>query len=572
MIPEPARALPLGVATARRAAPYVRFGSACTAAYVLLALPVAAYVADLLNHDAVSYLALADHWLQGRTHLAVSGTWSPLFVWLLAALLPATGGDPLLSLRLAMLVSGAVFLLACLAVYAAVEDARLARFAGAITAAFAALFTGTLATPDLLSAGVFLYGFHLYVTRAQFGDARAAVGAGALFGLAYLAKAVLLPVALGSIVLLAALRAWSLRGTRSASRQAAGRRAVRTVALATTALAVVAAPWVAALSARYGEFTLTRANVPQWGFIGPVNRMEGQPTSMRFIVPEPGRQSQFEDESIVADPPWSPLESRAYFVHYAKHVRDNVARIPTTLSRFDLTGVALPGLLFFLAVGLRQARAARRDPPVSDWTALAVPALLTIAAYVPNFADQMRYYLVAVPALYLGSLHGWQAATAAVLARPSPAGAWLGAAALGTSLLAIPPLMLPHERESEPLRQSRAIAAALRDAGVGGPVAVAGSPLETHPGIYLSLFLGTAYHGTQRATSIADVDASCAPLVIVARGSDRERLLVAADGRFRDARTISAGLAAALRDTPFAVYVDRAPVSGRTGCFEARAP
>jgi hypothetical protein len=572
MTPEHARPLSIGVPAVRSDAPYARFASACVVTYLLLALPVAAYVADLLNHDAVSYLSLAKHWLAGRADLAVSGTWSPLFAWLLAALLAVTGGQALLSLRLAMLISGAVFLLACLAIYAAVEDVRLARFAGALTAAFAALFTGTLATPDLLSAGVFLYGFHLYVARGQFGEARAAVGAGTLFGLAYLAKAVLLPVALGSVLLLAALRAWALRGSRGAARQSGNRRAARGAAFALTALALVATPWVAALSARYGEFTLTRANVPQWGFIGPVNRMEGQPTSMRFIVPESGRQSQFEDESIVADPPWSPFESRAYFAHYVKHVRDNVARVPTTLSRFDLTGAGLLGLVFCLALGLRYARAARRDPPVSDWTALALPTLLLIAAYLPNFADQMRYYLVATPALYLGALHGWQAATATVVGRPGPTGAWLGAGALAASLVAIPPQMLPHERESEPIRQSRAVAAALRESGIRGPVAVAGSPLETHPGIYLSLFLGTPYHGTQRVKSLAEVDAACAPLLIVARGSERERLLVGAGDRFRDARTLSPALAAALRDTPFALYVDRRPVTGRTGCFVARAP
>jgi hypothetical protein len=68
------------------------------------------------------------------------------------------------------------------------------------------------------------------------------------------------------------------------------------------------------------------------------------------------------------------------------------------------------------------------------------------------------------------------------------------------------------------------------------------------------------------------VDTSCAPLLVVARGSDRERLLADAGGRFRDARTLSPRLYAALRDTPFALYLDRQPAAGRSGCFVARAP
>ena len=42
--------------------------------------------------------------------------------------------------------------------------------------------------------------------------------------------------------------------------------------------------------------------------------------------------------------------------------------------------------------------------------------------------------------------------------------------------------------------------------------------------------------------------------------------------RFRNAAGLTPQLAAALRDTPFAVYLDRRPVAGRETCFVARVP
>jgi hypothetical protein len=537
---------------------------ACVIGYAVLAGAVAAYVHGLLNHDAVSYVSLAQHWLAGRPDLGVSGTWSPLFVWLLAALIGATGDVPL-ALRLAMALSGLAFLLACLAIYAAVPDERIARLAGALTAAFAALFTGTLITPDLLSAALFLSGFQLFLRRGL-DDARAALAAGALFGTAFLAKSVMLPVAVGTLLVLSSFVAWRRRAGGTPSPRAA--RLPRAAALALLSAAMVAAPWVAALSAKYGQFTWTRANVPQWVFIGPPGTARDQPTNLRYVVPEPGRQSQFEDESIVPEQSWSPFDNRAYLLYYANHVRENVARVPVTLSRFDLSGAALLGLLYCFARSFRRPFRDGDDDAWLGWTALAVPAVLTIAAYLPNFADQMRYYLVAVPGLYLGALHAWRMLAESVAERRTALGSWLGAGLLAVSLTNVPPMLLPREAESVAVREARGVAAALRAAGLAGPVAVVGPSPTKHPGIYLSWFLGTPYHGTSDARSVAEIDRSCAPLLVTQRGSAGERLLQSA-ARFVPAGALSPAVAAALRDRPFVVYFDRAPLRGRE-CRRAR--
>jgi hypothetical protein len=554
---------------------------ACIGGYLVLAAAVSAYVGELLNHDAVSYVSLAQHWLAGRADLAISGTWSPLFVWLLAALIEVTGDVPT-SLRLGMAASGLAFLGACLAIYRGVTDRRIARLAGVLTAAFAALFTGTLVTPDLLSAALFLHGFHLFLRNGS-GTARNALAAGALLGLAFLAKSVMLPVALGSLLVMSGIAAWRRRSSASvrpggpipaaAARPTAEfpARLPRAALFAALAMFAVASPWVAALSIKYGQFAWTRANVPQWVFIGPPGTAQDQPTNIRFIVPEAGRQSQFEDESIVPERSWSPFESRAYLLYYANHVRENVARVPVTLSRFDPSGAALLGLLFLFAVALRRAFRDGYDADWLGWRALAVPTMLTIAAYLPNFADQARYYLVAVPGLYLGALHAWRTLVDVVAQRPMPLGPWLGAGMLAIGLTNLPPMLLPREAESVAVRQGRVVAAALNAAGLAGPVAVVGPSPTKHPGIYLSYFLGTPYHGTSDARTLAAVDRACARLLVTQRGSAGHRLLLQFAARFVAADALSPTVALAMRNQPFAVYVDRAPLDGRA-CRVARLP
>ena len=110
--------------------------------------------ADSLNHDAVSYVTLAQHYLDGRFDLVVVGTWSPLFVWLLVPLIAATG-DHGLSLHLLSGFSALVFLIGGLAALRAFAPRSGVAPGAIVLAVFGAVRSGGLMTPDLLSAGLF---------------------------------------------------------------------------------------------------------------------------------------------------------------------------------------------------------------------------------------------------------------------------------------------------------------------------------------------------------------------------------------------------------------------------------
>ena len=84
---------------------------------------------DAINPDAIAYIQTARHYLEGNTDLMVNGYWGPLLSWLVAAAMVLVD-DPLLAARLAMAVSGGVFLAGCVTVLRCLGLPAGARIAG----------------------------------------------------------------------------------------------------------------------------------------------------------------------------------------------------------------------------------------------------------------------------------------------------------------------------------------------------------------------------------------------------------------------------------------------------------
>src|SRR5262249_16414459 len=87
-----------------------------------------------INPDAVSYLRIAQYYLEGNSALAISGCWGPLFSWLIMPFL-AVGATPLLAARLAMGISALIFLLGALHLFRVVLEETSAVFLASLTTA-----------------------------------------------------------------------------------------------------------------------------------------------------------------------------------------------------------------------------------------------------------------------------------------------------------------------------------------------------------------------------------------------------------------------------------------------------
>lgn len=219
---------------------------------------------DLTNIDGISYISIAQHYAQGLTQYAINGYWSPAISWLIAPLL-LLGLDPLLAFNLVNAVAGTAMIVLGVLFARRLGQHQFvpAAFAFVGTAAIA-LGQSTVITPDLLVVA-WTIGFAWYLAEMDHalrpGTVRSRIlwglGLGALGAIGYTIKLFLVPFFFAVLALWALLR-WitSFSTDRDLSRLRRLRRFTLAPLAAIVAFVIVSAPWVTAISLKYGEFTL----------------------------------------------------------------------------------------------------------------------------------------------------------------------------------------------------------------------------------------------------------------------------------------------------------------------------
>ncbi|GEK21636.1 ArnT family glycosyltransferase [Cellulomonas xylanilytica] len=227
----------------------------CVVGCVLFALAVARSAHDLNNIDGISYISIARQYAGGHLHDAVNAYWSPLISWLAAPLLLAGVGD----LTAVTVVSAVAAVLGT--VVGAAFVWRVTRRHTVATALFALVATVFYAgsvhslTPDVLVVSwttCFVYALHRLddALTAGRGVRLAAAVLGAVCAAGYVTKLFLVPVILATVGICLVVRL--LAGPDAAAR----RRVLAATGVALVVALALSAPWVAALTWKYGEPTI----------------------------------------------------------------------------------------------------------------------------------------------------------------------------------------------------------------------------------------------------------------------------------------------------------------------------
>lgn len=370
------------------------------ALFILIALLCRSSFACWINTDATAYISIARQYLAGGFARAVSGYWGPLLSWLMIPLL-ALDIPGLVAARLVQLAAGLAALFAVRRL--AVRLGATPRSAGALGLCLAvplANYSLRVVSPDilLLLLVVTYCGFVLPSTyRGR--SAQGAV-AGAIGGLAYLAKSYALPFFLAHFGLMNLLH--FVRAAKDPDPAAYRRRVMRHFAAGLLAFVIVAGPWIAVLTHKYGHFTVGTSGQRAYALVGP--HYIGDDPVFTTLIPPPSfdAPSYWNDPAVVQMTPWSPLESKAMFRHQIKVFGGNLR---TTLHDFAvLFPFALVTLVYFAGVALRP-HDTQADPNTVTGLAAAFPAtaalrdaalplLLTVAlyagGYMPMFVE-LRY-------------------------------------------------------------------------------------------------------------------------------------------------------------------------------------
>lgn len=466
---------------------------AALAVYALYAGATTWTLRNWIHPDAVAYLRHARYVVEGRWTDALAGYWSPLLIWTTAPFV-AAGIDPLYAARIPLFLGGAGVVAASW-----VLARRLAPLPRGI-AFVASLFVAEVAArwaavvfPDLLLACFLLAAFAVLASPEFLERPVLQACSGMLGGLAFLGKAYGFPFFVVSLpVGLVLLHGGDVRKRRT--------MLPRAWALSMLGFVLVAAPWIGALSWKYGRLT--------WGTSAAINhavtRYAG-PYVTTLHNPGPGRVTIWETPEAIPFRYWSPWESREAAEFQAAYAWRTAKTIRDSLARFDAAGLSIVlvfgGPLVLLALG--DHRELRR----SAWIA-AVAAIYCSGFLFVYFT--YRYVEPFLKPLCLLACFGVASSLAARIeagAWPSPAAArGLGRAAIGAVLLSFAlHVGVPFEphRIHEPdgtrfndvtvdSRPHRALADGIREHGLVGPLA---SDLYW-AGMYVSYFVGETYAGS----------------------------------------------------------------------------
>jgi hypothetical protein len=357
---------------------------------VILAMQIALLIAtalknlNVINPDAVSYLRIAKYFLEGNIELAVSGYWGPLFSWILLPFL-ALGVEPLIAARLVMGISAIIFLLGSLRIFhVMLARPSLVLLAGLLTAIFTVNWSASIISPDLLMSGFLLLAIADTINADTHSGQIKDLRAGLLYGLAYLAKSVALPVSIGLIIILHSLHA----SAGFLSVEAAFQRVKWTL----LALVLIALPWIVTLSYHYRSATFSTSAQISHAIVGPGDFARYHVYMRSHHAPSPGRITSWEDPDPKLYDAWSPFDSVAAFKFQVKVILNNLKRILVTLRSFELIGFGLPACVLGFLFAFGRIR-------VEPWRLSAPVIAITAGVYLPVYAVEPRYYIVNYPLL-----------------------------------------------------------------------------------------------------------------------------------------------------------------------------
>jgi MFS family permease len=490
------------------------FGLVLLGQLVLLAA-LGWYFQAALNPDGVAYLRLAKYYAEGNFELAVSGYWGPLLSWLLALGLKCDW-PPLVAARVVMAVSALVFTWGACRIYRAVPLTRGWRVGGLLVAAFASSWWSVqFITPDLLLSGVWLLALSQLLSPNWAKCWRRAIVCGALWGVAYLVKAISLPLAV--LMLLG-------YGIRVFQGSPQDRRVIlRSLACSALALGIVALPWIAVLSFKYERLTFSTTPPITHTLTGPPDVDRYHPFARNFHVPESGRVTSWEEPSLMEYQRWSPLANGPYFRHQIRVVLRNLVTLGVLWTSLNLAALSLFWVWW---------RAKRDSTLRQQLGALLVLPVGLALIYLPCFFTftEQRFFYVTLP-LFFAALACWVESGLTAVKSPRLWRAWLAWGCVVGPLLG--QMILIGDRTLFAGECAQQLADKMRTAQLVGPMAGSANLSGGRTGLYVAFHLQQPWHGDKLAPTPAEIAHSDAKYFLVRRDSPLAAQL-RADSRFRD--------------------------------------
>jgi len=344
-----------------------------------------------INPDGLSYLTMARNFAEGE--LVIRGLWAPLLPLLIAPLI-LLGIEPTTAWRY---IAGASGLFWALSLVFLAGRFRLSKFSKVAIALSIALLsfriTSNLIVPDVLGAIILTWYFYV-LTGKKFLEKPISCGivVGVLGGLSYYARHYNLPFVIANLLVTGVI--WLLQGRERKS-------VVAAVSTGLITLLLVVTPWIAALSSRYGQFTVSTSWSINRSVIGPEGVTD---VSRRCWGQTPCKTLDdvlfpWEDPPLQYYPAsdWNPFVDEALFQHQFHLFSEGLSKwlhfLLFSYGAFPLFGLIVLTLLTFALWSDQRRRF------LFSWA--IITALLYAFGYITFGGGESRYHLPYIPLLLM---------------------------------------------------------------------------------------------------------------------------------------------------------------------------
>jgi len=356
-----------------------------------------------MNPDGICHLRLAGYIAEGHFRQSVNSTWSPLITWAIAPFLYA-GFDGLTAARIAIALCGAGLLFCSWLTALRFHLSQSMRFISVLIAALlVSFFTVQFIAADVLFAALLMLLFYLITTPGILEKRIISFYCGIAGGFSYLAHHY--GIAFFVVYFPSCL---ILRGFFDRDKEGfPWKKVFASLAAGFAGFIIIASIWVSVVSAKYEHLTITSKGGVAHMIMGPKDIDRRPPYFVGGLYKPRDAYAIhiFEDPSGINFKDWSPFESREYFIHQLKVIKDNAVYILNhfvNMSPF-FTYAAMVGVLVLIMTSLFLIRMNNDKKFLYAWL------ILTFSIYCSGFLPLIarsprRFYALMILFLFL-SVH-----------------------------------------------------------------------------------------------------------------------------------------------------------------------
>ena len=300
--------------------------------YAILGVFLLKYHQYQINPDGVSYISIAQKYLNGDFRNAVNGHWAPLFSWLLMPFL-FLGLPPLLATKVLSLILGLLTIIALDALSYRFEMANWIRnVALFLMIPITLFFSFKWVTPDLLVLCFLTYYLSIIFDIDYPNNRRNGVLSGAMGGLAYLSKHYAFPFFVSHFLLLNVLHYF-----RSYTKEKKG-FVLKNLLLGMAVFFIISGVWICLISSKYHVVTIGTAGKYNLAFIAPGSKEH--PMHYQGFLKPPNKTaiSAWEDPFYIKMESWNPIKLYRY---YLKVILKNIVKTVSYCQSFSFLAVSI---------------------------------------------------------------------------------------------------------------------------------------------------------------------------------------------------------------------------------------